>query len=213
MLQFITDNNSFLPVEDQVKKVLDAECGWIEVDTRGISDDRIKEIIGNIMPQCLEKEAFLILRDKVELAKEVNVGGVILSLGSDEFPSHARANLGAAAVIGVEVNTTDQIAALKGLDVDYVVFTPFKSADQSISLGVDKIKALCQFMEDNDMELSRVAAGGVAYDDIAPLMEAGCNGVAMSESLLKADDIVAETRKAIALLKKYEKEELDKIES
>lgn len=200
-------------MEEQVKKVLDAGCGWIEVETRGITDNRIKEIVGNIMPKCLDKEAFLILRDKVELAKDVNVGGVLLSLGSDEFPSHARANLGAAAVIGVEVNTTDQIAALKGLDVDYLVFTPYNSDDSSISLGVDKIKDLCQFMEDNDMELARVAAGGVAYDDIAPLMEAGCNGVAMSQSLLKASDIDAETKKAIALLKKYEKEELDKIES
>lgn len=199
-------------MEEQVKKVLNAGCNWIEVDTIGLSDDRIKETISSIMPQCLDKEAFLILRDKVELAKEINVGGVVLSLGSGEFPSHARAHLGAAAVIGVEVNTTDQIAALKGLDIDYVVFTPYKSENNSESLGAEKISELCQFMETNGIELARVAAGGVAYGDIAPLMEAGCNGVAMSEAIVNAENIEDETKKAIALLKKYEKEELDKIE-
>lgn len=183
MLQFITNNNSSLPVEDQVRKVLNLGCGWIVIDTKDLTDDRIKEIINNIMPLCLEKEAFLILRDKVELAKEVNVGGVLLSLGSDEFPSHARAHLGAAAVIGVEVHTTDQIAALKGLDIDYVVLTPYK-ADENDSvpaLGIEGIRGLCDFMKEKEFELPRVAAGNAMAADVEPLMKAGCNGVATSD--------------------------------
>ncbi|MCM1140173.1 MAG: thiamine phosphate synthase [Muribaculum sp.] len=183
MLQYITDNKSTIPVEDQVKKVLEAGCGWIEIDTRGIDDNRIKEIVGAIMPMCLEKEAFLLMRDKVELAKEVNVGGVVISLGSGEFPSHARAHLGAAAVIGVEVHTEDQISTLKGLDVDYVMMTPYKASetDEIQSLGVDGIRKLCDFMKSEQFELPRVAAGEAMAEDVKPLMDAGCNGVATSD--------------------------------
>lgn len=205
MLQYITDSNSHRSVEDQIKEVLAAGGNWITIDPAGMTDDRIKALVEKIMPVCLEKEAFLLIKDKVDLAKEMNIGGVVLSQGSGEFPSHARMTLGAAAVIGVEVATTDQIAALQGLDVDYVVMTPYKSNDNA--LGIDGIKKLCSYMEEKELELPRVAAGGVAYDDIAPLMEAGCNGVAMSESIADATDIAEETEKAILLLKKYEKEE------
>lgn len=205
MLQYITDSNSHRSVEDQIKEVLAAGGNWITIDPAGMTDDRIKALVEKIMPVCLEKEAFLLIKDKVDLAKEMNIGGVVLSQGSGEFPSHARMTLGAAAVIGVEVATTDQIAALQGLDVDYVVMTSYKSNDNA--LGIDGIKKLCSYMEEKELELPRVAAGGVAYDDIAPLMEAGCNGVAMSESIADATDIAEETEKAILLLKKYEKEE------
>ncbi len=204
MLQYITDNKSSRSVEDQIKEVLDAGCIWIEIDTNGIADDRIKEIVNNVMRLCIEKEAFLILRDKVELAKKINVGGVILSQGS-EFPSHARAYLGAAAVVGVEVSTTDQIAALTGLDVDFVMFYPYKSNDESKaeSLGINTINKLCKYMESKGSELPRVAAGGVSSDDIPSLMEAGCNGVAMSEFLADSSDIKEATQNAISILKTF----------
>ena len=88
--------------------------------------------------------------------------------------------------------------------MDYVVF-PFSK------LGLDGVKNLCMYMEQKEMELPRVASYGVGYDDIAPLMDAGCNGVAMSEALADAEDIAAETGKALALLKVYEEKEQAKL--
>ena len=199
MLQYITDNAAKRSVEEQINDVLAAGCSWITIDTAGMSDDEVKALVEKIMPACLEKQAFLILKDRVDLAKEINVGGVVLSQGSDT-PSHARMALGAAAVIGVEVESTQEIDRLIGLHMDYVVM-PFKK------LGIDGLKALCSYMEDKEMELPRVAADGVTYDDIAALMDAGCNGVAMSEALADASDIGGETEKALALLKKYEEKE------
>ena len=199
MLQYITDKDAKRSVDEQIKDVLAAGCNWITIDPAGMSDDDVKALVEKVMPACLEKQAFLILKDKVELAKATNVGGVVLSQGS-ETPSHARMALGAAAVIGVEVESTQEIDRLIGLDMDYVVM-PFKK------LGTDGVKALCSYMEDKEMELPRVAADGVTYDDIAALMDAGCNGVAMSEALADAADIAGETEKALALLKKYEEKE------
>lgn len=208
MLQYITDNTAKRSVEDQIKEVLSAGGNWITIDPAGMSDDDVKALVEKVMPTCLEKQAFLILKDKVELAKEINMGGVQLSQGS-EFPTHARVALGAAAVVGVEVSAKDQIAALQGLDVDYVVMTPYKNGENA--LGLDGIKELCQYMEDKQMELPRVAAGGITYEDIAPLMDAGCNAVAMSEAIANAADITVETEKANALLNKYEEKEQSRI--
>ncbi len=203
MLQYITDSSAKRSVEDQIKSVLASGGNWITIDPSGMSDDEVKSLVEKTMPACLEKQAFLLIKDKVDLAKETNVGGVVLSQGGDT-PSHARMTLGAAAVIGVEVETTQQIDRLVGLDVDYVTM-PYKT------LGVDGVKSLCQYMQEKEMELPRVAADGVGYDDIAPLMDAGCNGVAMSEALADAADIDAETEKAVKLLKVYEEKEQARI--
>ncbi|MDE5814367.1 MAG: thiamine phosphate synthase [Muribaculaceae bacterium] len=204
MLQYVTDASAKRSVEDQIKEVLGAGCNWITIDPSGMSDDEVKDLVEKIMPACLEKQAFLLIKDKTDLAKATNVGGVVLSQESDT-PSQARMTLGAAAVIGVEVETAQQIDRLTGLDIDYVVL-PYKT------LGLDGVKNLCKYMEDKEMQLPRVASYGVSYSDIAPLMEAGCNGLAMSEALADADDITDETEKAIALLKKFEEKELQRIQ-
>lgn len=196
MLQYVTDASAKRSVEDQIKDVLDAGCNWITIDPAEMSDDEVSTLVEKIMPACLEKQAFLLIKDKTDLAKATNVGGVVLSQGRDT-PSQARMTLGAAAVIGIEVENTQQIDRLIGLDIDYVVMS-YKS------LGLDGVKNLCQYMEQKEMELPRVASYGVGYDDIASLMDAGCNGVAMSEALADAEDIDIETKKAIALLKVYE---------
>ncbi len=199
MLQYITDNSAKRSVEDQIKEVLAAGGMWITIDTTGKTDDDVKALVEIIMPACIEKQAFLILKDRVALAKEINGGGVVLSKGGDT-PSSARMTLGAAAVVGVEVESTQDIDRLIGLDVDYVVM-PYKT------LGLDEVKNLCKYMEDKQMELPRVAVEGITYDDIAPLMDAGCNGVAISEAIANSDDIASAVEKANALLKKYEEKE------
>lgn len=74
MLQYITDNKSQRSVERQVEEMLRAGGRWIEIDCEGLTDERVKEIVANIMPECISKESFLILRDRVQLAKDINVG-------------------------------------------------------------------------------------------------------------------------------------------
>lgn len=202
MLQYVTDASARRSVEDQIEEVLAAGCNWITIDPSGMSDDEVRTLVEKIMPACLDKQAFLLIKDKVDLAKECNVGGTVLSPG-ENTPSQARMALGAAAVIGVEVTTTQDIDRLTGLDMDYVVMSYKK-------LGFEGVKSLCSYMEEKEMELPRVAAEGVGYDDIAPLMDAGCNGVAMSEALADAEDIAAETKKALGLLKEYEKKRTSK---
>lgn len=212
MLQYITDNSCPRSVEEQVREVLSAGCGWIQLTTDGLSDEAVRALVEKIMPECIERQTFLTFRNHVQLAKEINVGGVIVDPEVD-FPSNARATLGAAAIVGVEVHSTSQLASLQGLDIDYVALRPYKKIDGcDISpLGIEGISEICRRMETDGLLLPRVASGGVYYDDIAPLMEAGCNGVAMSKAISSAKDMAEETSRCLALLKKYEQSEQSKL--
>ncbi len=201
MLQYITDNKSKISVQDQVKSVIEGGCRWIQVATAGATDEDLKKIIGDILPLCIEKEAFLLLESRVDLAKELNVGGVFLKEG-DTPCSKARMELGPAAVIGVGVSSMADVLKVSALDIDYFTLLPFRSEDSSeaSSLGIEGVRNIIDEMKKQEVNIPHVAAGGIKLDDVAALVETGVNGIAVSEAIADAEDIVKETERFIAAL-------------
>lgn len=208
MLQYITNTKSSVPVAEQVKRVIAGGCRWIQIRMKEASDDEIKAVVEEIMPLCLETESFLILDDRVELAKKLNVGGVHLGK-TDMLPSKARLELGAGAVIGVTANTLDDVKAVRSLDVDYIGIGPFRFTETKANLapvlGIEGIRAICQGMDELEINIARVAVGGIKKEDVAALMEAGVNGIAVSGAIAFADDIERETREFLKLLSESKK--------
>ena len=201
MLQFITNTDCPMPVVDQVFGVIEGGCKWVQIRMKEASDDEIRKVVEAVKPKCIEKEVFLILNDRVELAKELNVGGV--HLGKEDMPaSKARMILGPAAVIGVTANTFADILAVSALDIDYYGLGPFAQTTTKKNLapvlGIEGIRNLCFEMAQKEITIPHVAVGGIKYDDILPLLEAGVNGVAVSGALANAKDIVKETEKFVA---------------
>lgn len=203
MLQFITNTKAKTPVTDQIFAVIEGGCRWIQIRMKDASDEEIKAVVEAVKPKCIETGSFLLLNDRVELAKELNVGGV--HLGKEDMPvSKARMILGAAAVIGVTTNTYADVAAVSQLDIDYYGIGPYAETEtkENLSpiLGLDGIRDICYQMEKNEINIPHVAVGGIKLDDVLPLLEAGANGVAVSGAIAFADDIVKETRKFIDIL-------------
>ncbi len=207
MLQFITNTDCKVPVHEQVLAVIEGGCKWVQIRMKDAPDDDIRRVVEIIKPKCIEKEVFLILNDRVELAKELNVGGV--HLGKEDMPpSKARMILGPAAVIGVTANTFADIIAVSALDIDYYGIGPYKNTTTKKNLapilGLEGIRKICYEMAEKNIEIPHVAVGGIEYDDILPLLEAGVNGVAVSGAIANAKDIVKETEKFVSLFPKTE---------
>lgn len=207
MLQYITNTRCPHPVAEQVKAVLEGGCRWIQIRMKEASDDEIRKVYNEIKPMCAEKDAFIVINDRVELAKELEASGVHLGK-TDMLPSKARLELGPSAVIGVTVNTFDDILAVRGLDVDYVGMGPFEFTETKENLaprlGIEGIKDLCLRMDEAGIEIARVAVGGIKSDDIGALRQAGVNGVAVSGAIAFADDMAEATRRIIAEFKDQE---------
>lgn len=201
MLQYITNNKTHISVPDQVKAVLEGGCRWIQVATKDLSDEKIGEIVKEILPLCLEKQAFLLLESRVDLAKELNVGGVFLHQG-DTPCSQARITLGPAAVIGVAASSMADVLKVSALDIDYYGLLPFLASEESgeKSLGIEGIKELCDQMEKQEVNIPHVAIGGIRYEDVNALVNAGINGIAVSDAIAFSDDLVKETEKFIKAL-------------
>lgn len=208
MLQFITNDKSPVSVVDQIKGFINGGGRWVQVRMDKASDEEVSKVIEEVKPLCLEVQAFLLLHNRVELAKTLDVGGVHLEKTS-VLPSKARLDLGPAAVIGVSVNTIDDIKAVRSLDVDYVAMGPFREGylfDESVPvLGLDGIKRLVDDMQSLEINIAHVAAGGIKKEDAVELLKAGANGIAVSDAIAYAEDVKKETEDFLRILKPFEK--------
>lgn len=208
MLQFITNTDSQVAISDQIKGVVKGGCRWVQIRMKDATDEEITKVVEEVKPLCLETETFLLLNDRVELAKSLDVGGVHLGK-EDMLPSKARMLLGPAAVIGVTVNTMDDIIAVRSLDIDYLGMGPYAYTGTKKNLapilGLEGIRDLCIGMREKEIEIAHVAVGGITADDVAPLIEAGANGLAVSGAIACAPDIEKATRLFLEKLKPFER--------
>lgn len=208
MLQYITNTDCGVPVTEQIREVLAGGGRWIQIRMKEATDDEVRAVVEKVKDECLEKGAFLLLDDRVELAKTLEVAGVHLGK-NDMPPSQARVQLGAAAVIGVTANTGADIMAVAALDIDYFGFGPFEftttKKNLAPKLGLEGLRELCKVLRDNQVDKPCVAVGGIRLDDVASLMETGVNGIAVSGAIAKAKDIAKETERFLEALKPFER--------
>lgn len=203
MLQFITSQSSEYTILQQVKGALDGGCMWIQLRMKENSDDDVRKTIEQIKPLCEEYGAFLILNDRVELAKELGVSGVHVGQ-EDMSPIEARNILGAEPVIGVTCNTFEQIKAVSELDIDYIGVGPFKYTKTKKNLkptiGFEGYKNIVAQMKASEIKIPIVAVGGITLSDVKELKEIGINGIAVSSSIACAEDPTLATREYIKIL-------------
>lgn len=206
LLQYITNTESPSSVTDQIRAVLNGGCRWIQIRMKEATDLEVRNVVETVMPWCLETESFLILDDRVELAKELQVGGVHLGK-TDMLPSQARIVLGAGAVIGVTANNIDDVKAVRGLDVDYVGIGPFADTKTKKNLapilGLEGIRRIVTEMKLEQIELPTVAVGGIRLSDVVPLMETGVNGIAVSGAIAYAPDMQKATEDFVKALEPF----------
>lgn len=207
MLQYITNTTSSVSVVDQIKGVIAGGGRWIQIRMKDASDDEIRAVVEEIKPLCIETESFLILNDRVELAKTLDVGGVHLGK-MDMLPSKARLTLGPAAVIGCTANTIEDVIAVQSLDIDYIGIGPFRFTETKKNLapvlGVEGIANICRQMKERKIDIPTVAVGGIKKEDVDSLMAAGVEGIAVSGAIAFAKDIKAETEEFLRVLAPYE---------
>lgn len=206
MLQFITNTKSRASVTDQIHDAIEGGCRWIQIRMKEASDEEIKQVFFDIRDKAKETESIIIINDRVELAKELGPEGVSgVHLGKmDMAPAKARLVLGPEAIIGVTVNSLDDAKALKGLDIDYAGIGPFAYTETKENLapvlGAPGIAEICKYIEGENMEIAKVAVGGIKLNDVQTILKTGVNGLAVSGAIANAEKIADATQAFIAEL-------------
>ena len=126
----------------------------------------------------------LIINDRVDVALAVDADGV--HIGQSDMPyDMARALLGKDKIIGLSVETMDEVVAANALDVDYIGISPIYATPTKTNtltpFGLEGIEEV--------MRLSRhrcVAIGGMNRETIGEVIARGVEGVAVVSAIVAA---------------------------
>lgn len=214
MLQFITHPKEGISILDEIRQVVDGGCRWVQLRMKDASREEIIETAKAAKEICKEKECIFVIDDHVDIAKELELEGVHLGK-SDMSPVEAREILGEEFIIGATANTFEDIEGLRHLDIDYIGLGPFRftTTKQKLSpvIGLEGYREIMRKMKDASIRIPVVAIGGIEYDDIQEIMNAGVSGVAVSGSIIKSGNIPETTGKMIDLLEKIVEERINNI--
>ena len=190
-VQFITHRTAHISYIDSARLALEGGCRWIQLRMKEADE---KEFVATglvIAAWCKQYGATFILDDHVELVKEVGANGV--HLGKNDMPIHqARHILGDSYIIGGTANTFSDIQQHYISGADYIGCGPYRftTTKKNLSpiLGLDGYKRIMQQMRDKHIRLPLVAIGGIAYEDVSPILQTGVTGIALSGSVLTAEN-------------------------
>jgi len=198
--QFITHQTERYSYIDSARMALDGGCRWIQLRMKDASEQEVTSTARELKQLCSAKEAFLIIDDHVEVAMRVKADGV--HLGKRDMPvREARVIMGEEYIIGGTANTFNDVVSLARQGVDYIGCGPFRftttKKNLEPTLGLEGYRHIMAQMARLGIHLPVVAIGGIGYDDIESIMSTGVSGIALSGSILRASDPVAEMKRII----------------
>lgn len=193
-IQFITHNTGSIGYVEGARMALEGGCKWIQLRMKDASDDEVRKAAAEIQPMCKEHEAVFLLDDRVELVKELHADGV--HLGKNDMPiDEARRILGEEYIIGGTANTFEDIQRIAAQGADYIGCGPFRFTTTKKNLapvlGIEGYRDIIAKMRNAGINIPMVAIGGITPDDIDEILATGVQGIAVSGTVLNADDPVA----------------------
>lgn len=201
-LQFITHFTEKYSYFDAARLALEGGCRWIQLRMKEASEAEVEAEAIRVRNLCRKYGATFIIDDHVALAKKVKADGV--HLGKNDMPiEEARRILGDAFIIGGTANTFEDVKRHWQAGANYIGCGPFRftTTKKNLSpiLGLEGYRQILQQMKAAGITLPVVAIGGITYEDIPDILQTGVSGIALSGSILRAENPVEEVRRILSL--------------
>ena len=212
-LQFITHFTEKYSYFDAARLALEGGCRWIQLRMKEASETEVEAEAIRVRDLCRKYGATFIIDDHVALAKKVQADGV--HLGKNDMPiEEARRILGDAFIIGGTANTFEDVKRHWQAGANYIGCGPFRFTTTKKNLSPQALRTFhtlppagrqsLPVMHSHQMKaagitLPVVAIGGITYEDIPDILQTGVSGIALSGSILRAENPVEEVRRILSL--------------
>lgn len=203
MVQFISHYSERYSYLDSIQLALEGGCRWIQLRMKDATDDEVRPIAVEAQKLCRAYGAKFIIDDRVALVRELGADGV--HLGKNDMPiREARQILGPDYIIGGTANTFEEAKAHYEASADYIGCGPFRftTTKQKLApvLGLDGYRQIIRKLRAANITIPVVAIGGITKDDIPAILQTGITGIALSGTVLRADDPITEMKHIINII-------------
>lgn len=203
MVQFISHYSERYSYLDSIQLALEGGCRWIQLRMKDALDEEVRPIAIEAQKLCRHYNATFIIDDRVALVRELGADGV--HLGKNDMPiREARRLLGSDFIIGGTANTFEEAKVHYEASADYIGCGPFRftTTKQKLApvLGLEGYRSIISKLRAANITIPVVAIGGITKDDIPAILQTGITGIALSGTVLRADDPIAEMKHIINII-------------
>jgi len=170
----------------------------IQLRDKVLSKKELLPIAQQLRKQCFEQDVLFIINDYLDLALAVDADG--LHLGLDDLPIDvARKLLPVDKILGGSVCTVEQAIAAQSEGVDYIAVNAIYSTITKETVEVVGLERLRQIRQ--VVTLPLVAIGGINKDNVAQVVAAGADSVAVVSAVLGAENVEKASRQIVEKLR------------
>ncbi len=187
-LYLVTDRGLCGPKDliDVILKALQGGVACVQLREKEVSTRFFVEEAQKIKALMAPFKAPLIINDRIDVALAVGADGV--HIGQADMPyAVARKLMGKRAIIGLSVETWEDVESAQALDVDYLGVSPVFETPTKTDIkgswgleGLSKIKAYSRH--------PLVAIGGLNASNAADAVKAGADCIAVVSAICSASD-------------------------
>jgi len=186
------------PLQDVVLQAVQGGAAYVQLREKDLSTRGFVEEAISIKKLLAPYHVPLIINDRIDVALASGADGI--HIGQEDMPyATARKLMGEKAIIGLSVETWEDVEAAEKLAVDYIgvspVFATPTKTDTKEPWGLEGLKKI--------KSVSRhplVAIGGINQMNARAVVSAGADCLAVVSAICAADDPEAATRKILELI-------------
>jgi thiamine-phosphate pyrophosphorylase len=176
------------------KQIIDGGARVIQLRDKQSKNGELLLVAQQLKERCSQAGVLFIVNDYLDLALAVGADG--LHIGQDDLPLHvARRELPIDRIIGCSVTTSSQATKAQNEGADYIavgsVF-PTTTKKEAIVVGVDTIIELKR-----TISTPLVAIGGINEINVAEVVAAGADAVAVVSAVLSGRDVKGAVHKLV----------------
>ena len=171
--------------------LLDAGARLMQLRLKDASGRDFLAAARAIAAMCRQRDAILIINDRVDIAILAQAHGV--HLGQEDLPLEAARRIaGPDLIIGISTHTVEQARTAESGGADYIGFGPMYSGGLkhiATGQGLDRLRAIRAAVK-----IPIVAIGGIIEARVPEVLAAGADAVAIITDVVKAPDVAAKAR-------------------
>lgn len=181
-LYLITDNDNDGRLIERVRLALKGGVRILQYRAKSVAPDKQRQTASVLRSLCREASVVFMVNDSPELALACGADGV--HLGQGDMPiDQARALLGPGKIIGISTRTAEQALAGEAQGADYIAvgaMFPTRTKSDAQLVGLEALRRI-------RAAVTRpiVAIGGIDAGNIAQVVDAGADSVALVSAVME----------------------------
>ncbi len=187
------------PVEEIITQAIRGGASYVQLREKEISSRAFVEEAIKIKKLLRPYKVPLIINDRLDVALACGAEGV--HIGQEDMPYEiARKLMGREAIIGLSVETWEDVEISQTFDVDYIGVSPvFATPTKTDTKGAWGLEGLARIKAFSKHPL--VAIGGIKESNVKDVIKAGAQCVAVVSAICSAQNPEAAARRINEIIK------------